>query len=69
MEEEERIEQERLRIEEEEERRMNEETERIASEARRAEEERIQRAIEVKNKRICQNFFIILHRLIYKLIG
>ena len=41
------MEAERLRAEEEEEKRVMEETERLAAEARRAEEERIKKAIEV----------------------
>ena len=47
IEEEARLEAERLRAEEEEEKRVMEETERLAAEARRAEEERIKKAIEV----------------------
>ena len=47
LEEEARVEAERIRREEEEERRIMEETERLAEEARKAEEERIQKAIEV----------------------
>ena len=41
------MEAERLRAEEEEERRVMEETEKIAGEARKAEDERIKKAIEV----------------------